>query len=251
MTTPAKPSTELKFTVIYDNRTCDNNLQEGFGFSCLIEWNNKKILFDTGGNRDAFFANIEKQKISLDSISDVFFSHKHWDHTTAFNEILNKLQGKTTIHIPEPFNLPLEKQIPSKLELKKNKCFEQISPNIYSLTLKGKLYCGLSSLHEQSLIFDTPQGLVILTGCAHAGIINIIEATKEKLPDKKIHLVMGGFHLHHSWSYTISKVVKQVQELNVEKVAPCHCAGDTAISQFQKAFGENYIKIGTGSVLVI
>ncbi|OGI76390.1 hypothetical protein A3C57_01285 [Candidatus Nomurabacteria bacterium RIFCSPHIGHO2_02_FULL_33_12] len=234
----------LKFTIIYENNKDNLALQEGFGFSCLIEWNNTKILFDTGGNQIAFFSNIKKLNIDLKNITHIIFSHKHNDHTAGFEEVLNNVSNPQ-IYLPHDFPNSLLKQIPSNLNTKIVNLFTEIDKNIYSLPLIGK-YLGIV-IHEQSLIFDTAKGIIILTGCAHPGVANILKVVKKKFPTKKIHLVIGGFHLFQSWRFTSAKVIRQFQEIGVEKVAPCHCTGKVALQQFEKHFKENFIKIGTGT----
>lgn len=127
--------------------------------------------------------------------------------------------------------------------------FIEIDKNIYSLVLAGKYHGNV--IHEQSMIFDTPSGLIVLTGCAHPGITNILKVVKEKFPNKKIHLVMGGFHLYKSWRFISSMIVRQFKKIGVEKVMPCHCTGEVASEQFQKHFKENYIKAGAGTIFEI
>lgn len=247
MSTAATSNDLPKITVLYDNRCDDPALQEGFGFSCLVEWGNRKILFDTGGKGEAFFSNIQKRNIALNEITHVFFSHNHWDHTADIDLVLAKVKDNTPIYLPSPFSAQLEKKIPGHVEVKKVADFEQIDEEVYSLVLKGGYLC--TSIYEQAIILKTSKGLIVITGCAHPGIIRIVHEAQARLGP--VHLVLGGFHLHHSWKSTSAKVVRQMQDLKVEKVAPCHCAGDTAIGQFKKAYQENFIQTGTGTVIKI
>jgi 7,8-dihydropterin-6-yl-methyl-4-(beta-D-ribofuranosyl)aminobenzene 5'-phosphate synthase len=236
-----------KITILYDNRKGNTRLKEGFGFSCFIEWRGRNILFDTGGKVDAFFSNIKALDLPLSQTTSVVFSHHHWDHTAAIDQVLKQVPAKTTVYIPNPFSRSLEKRIPSQIQIKKVAHVEEIDSEVYTLVLTGGYW--LSSITEQMLLLKTPKGVVIITGCAHPGIVKIVEEAKKLLGD--IHMVIGGFHLHHSWCCTSAKVVRQFKRLGVEKVAPCHCAGDTAIRQFEGAYGEDFIRIGTGSVIQI
>lgn len=235
-------------TVIYDNRCSDNTLKRGHGFSCLVEWKLHKILFDTGGNREAFFGNVDKLNIQLEDITHVIFSHRHWDHTAGFAEVLNKIKENVCVYVPKVFSSTLENQAPKKNHLEKVTAFKQIDQGVYAFVLKCRYWC--TTIYEQFLVLDTPKGLVILTGCAHPGIVLMIKtALKHLISKEKVHMVMGGFHLHRRWASTSADVVHQLQELGVEKVAPCHCTGNTAIGQFQEAFQNNFVSIGTGTVL--
>jgi 7,8-dihydropterin-6-yl-methyl-4-(beta-D-ribofuranosyl)aminobenzene 5'-phosphate synthase len=236
-----------KITVIYDNRVADKTLKEGFGFSCLVEWDREKILFDTGGDKAAFLRNITKLGIKLDGITKIIFSHHHWDHTAGMTEILGTMKAGIPVYIPSIFSAKVENQIPKGLQVVKVEEFQKIAGSITSFVLEGRDWCW--SIHEQFLVLDTEKGLVIITGCAHPGIVRIIETAKAHFKNKNVHLVMGGFHLHHSFACTSAKVVTRFQQLQVEKVAPCHCAGDTNIAQFEAAYRKNFIRVGTGTIL--
>lgn len=229
--------------IIYDNCKENHHLQEDWGFSALIETGHRKLLFDTGNNRNIFFSNLEKMDIRLDEITDVIFSHKHSDHITGCKEILGKLQRNSRVFLPKGFPL---KEVPRQyLQIQKVSDFIEIDTNIYSMPLKGGFLW-----QEQSLILDTVKGLVIMTGCAHPGIVNIIKTSKAKL-NKSIYLVLGGFHLFRENNQFIDDVVSEVQSLKVEKVAPCHCSGQYAIQKFQNVYCNNFYKVGAGTILTI
>ncbi len=234
-----------KITIIYDNRKHNCDLKEGWGFSALIEQKDQKILFDTGGDHDAFVSNTEKLGIQCEELTHLFFSHKHWDHTKGFAQVLEKLPNQTQIYLPRGFPNSLLKQTPTHLKLNVVKGFTQIDETIFSLVLRGGFM-----LHEQALLLKTTKGIVIITGCAHPGIVDIIKATQKQLPGP-IHCVLGGFHLFRESQKNLNETVEQFRALKVEKVAPCHCSGDQALLQFQEAYQDNYFKIGTGTILTI
>lgn len=233
---------EIKIRIIYDNCRENEDLQEGWGFSALVETGNCKILFDTGNDRNAFFSNMEKMDIDCKEITDVVFSHKHADHIAACEEILSRLQENSRVYLPRGFAL---KKVPKNLQIHKVRNFVEIEKNVFSIALKGGLF-----LYEQSLVLNTEKGLVIVTGCAHPGIVTILEAAQERL-NKPIHLVLGGFHLFRKNGLYVDDIVRKFQSLGVQKVAPCHCSGETHIQQFQKAYQEHFYKIGTGSILTL
>lgn len=234
----------MKITILYDNR-CDNcHLQEGWGFSALIEDGKYKILFDTGGDTEAVSSNAEKLQIPFGDVTHLLFSHRHWDHIAGFKERIASLNHKTALYIPKTFPLLLKKHAASRLKtVRVVKEFESIEPNIYSLVLRGGWW-----LYEQALIIQTPQGLCVITGCAHPGILHILKEAKERLK-AEIAFVLGGFHMLYDRAVKSEETVRQFQELGVQKVAPCHCSGDYTIRQFQNAYGPNYVKVGTGTVI--
>jgi 7,8-dihydropterin-6-yl-methyl-4-(beta-D-ribofuranosyl)aminobenzene 5'-phosphate synthase len=232
----------ITIKLIYDNCCEDRRLQAGWGFSCLIQMSKHTILFDTGDDTGAFFSNAEKMDVNLDEITEVVFSHKHDDHTTGSYEILEKLQETVQIYVPKGF--PLQK-IPPYLQVETVVNFTQIDKEIFSMVLRGGLF-----LFEQVLVLNREKGLVVITGCAHPGIVTILKTVQKKF-QKPIHFVLGGFHLFKKSDRVIEKIVSEFQFLKVEKVAPCHCSGSRTSYLFQEAFQDSFCKIGTGSILNI
>jgi 7,8-dihydropterin-6-yl-methyl-4-(beta-D-ribofuranosyl)aminobenzene 5'-phosphate synthase len=228
--------------IIYDNRKDNLKMQEGWGFSCIIEVDHRKILFDTGADKEAFFANLQHLKISPEEITDAVFSHKHGDHVAGMEEILGRIKGKVRLFVPKGFPVP---RLPPLVQMTCVSDFHQIDTHVYSLVLKGGF-----RLYEQALILRTGQGLAIITGCAHPGIIRIIEIVKERL-NEPIHLVLGGFHLFRKNRTSIDTIVDRFKTLQVERVAPCHCSGDVAIAQFENAYSDSFYRTGTGTVLTL
>lgn len=232
---------EMTIKIIYDNCKENEELQEGWGFSALIETERRKILFDTGKDPEAFYSNAKKMQIDLQQITDVVFSHKHNDHTAGCREILGKLKRDCRVYLPKGFP---RKLIPRDMQIL-NSDFQQIDDGIFSMVLKAGFF-----LYEQILIVQTEKGLLIVTGCAHPGITHILEAAKAKL-NAPIYYVLGGFHLFRKSSSFTKKIVDQFIDLGVKKVAPCHCSGKQTIEQFKEAYEQNFHRVGTGSVLKI
>ena len=104
----------------------------------------------------------------------------------------------------------------------------------------------LNGIKEQSLIIATSKGLIVVTGCAHPGIVNIVKKAKE-LTGKDVYLAIGGFHLSGASQRTISSIIEELKALGVKKVAPCHCSGDLARRLFKEKFGEDYLEAGVGA----
>lgn len=207
---------QMRFKIFYNNISVDKNIKPEWGFSALIEHNGKHILFDTGGDADILAANMQEMKVDPAEVDHVFISHEHWDHTGGF---------------------PLFKE--ERIGAEK---FSELFPGFYTTgMLEGKI-------KEQSLVIDTEAGLIIVTGCSHPGIVNIVRHVKEK-SKKEIFLVLGGFHLYEMNLSKINSIVGELQLLGVKKIAPCHCTGEKAVSVFQEEFKKDFIKIGAGSII--
>ncbi len=125
----------------------------------------------------------------------------------------------------------------------------EFSNEIY-LTGKILAHYGGSSLAEQSLVIKAHPGLVIITGCAHPGIIRILEKVKENL-EEPIYLVLGGFHLMDKDIRMIKMIVDRFRGLGVKKVGPSHCTGEEAIELFREEYKEDFLSIGVGRSMEI
>jgi 7,8-dihydropterin-6-yl-methyl-4-(beta-D-ribofuranosyl)aminobenzene 5'-phosphate synthase len=106
------------------------------------------------------------------------------------------------------------------------------------------------AIPEQAIAIEIDQGVVILTGCAHPGIVTIVEHIQDMF-GKPVYLVLGGFHLKDKSPDEISAIVQAFRRLKVERAGPCHCTGEQAIAAFAKEYGENFVQIGTGTIIEI
>lgn len=235
----------MKLTIIFDNNPLIKDLQTGWGFSCLIETNNATILFDTGDDGKILLENMFELGINSQSIDTVFLSHYHHDHTGGLKKFL-EVNSNATVVYPGSFPPELVEVITNNSNTNvKVKDFYQIAPGIYSL---GELS---GAIPEQSLAVRSSKGLVVITGCAHPGIVNILQKVKSKFPDEKIFLVLGGFHLHRLEEEKISDIVRTIHELGIVNVAPTHCSGSFSRQKFEEAFKTNYIEAGLGKIISI
>lgn len=232
----------IAIKILYDNCRTNKEFQEGWGFSCLVDLGFRKILFDTGADTQAFFSNLRKFDIQCEEITDVIFSHKHSDHIAGFEEVIGKLKKGSRLFLPKKFPT---KKVPSTIHAEIVEDFKEIDAGIYSFVLKGGFF-----LYEQALVIETQKGLVIITGCAHPGIIRLLQEVQKRL-NRSIHLVLGGFHLFRSKQSQIDEIVSQFKALKVEIAAPCHCTGNLAIERFHQAFQDSFCKIGTGTILTL
>ena len=224
---------------VYDNYQVDKRLKTAWGFATLIKTPYESILFDTGGNSKILLSNTKKLGINPASIKKVVISHIHGDHVGGLEGFLEK-NNDVTVFIPKSFPHSVKNMIVQKgakfIEVSVSR---KISDFIYTT---GELP---GPPEEQSLIIDSGKGLVIITGCAHPGIVNIVKKVKKLMKKDKIYLVMGGFHRP-----PIS-CVEESRKLQVEKVAPSHCTGDLVREAFRKEYKENFIEYGVGKTIEI
>jgi 7,8-dihydropterin-6-yl-methyl-4-(beta-D-ribofuranosyl)aminobenzene 5'-phosphate synthase len=219
---------KMELMTIYDNYKIRKDLAIGWGFSCLVSIDNKKIVFDVGEEDKKIFSNMKKLKIDIKDIDILIISHRHWDHTGGLKKI-KELNPKLKIIMPNEFSEPIE-----------------IMKDVYSTgAMKSSIY-----IKEQVLILNTKKGLVIVAGCAHPGITEIIRKSKEFFKEE-IYLVLGGFHLLDMEDTQILKIIKEFRNLEVKNVAPSHCTGERAIRLFREEYQKNFMKNGAGKIINI
>lgn len=243
---------ELTIKVAYDNNPYKQGLRTAWGFSAFIAGTEKTILLDTGGDSSLLHSNMQQLGIDPNNINTVVLSHIHGDHTGGLAGFLQK-NHKTKVYLleafPQKFKKNVQKYAAKVVEIKQP---TKICEDVYSTGRLGKW------TKEQSLIIRTKAGLVIITGCAHPGIVKIVDAAKDLTKSldpardrDNILLVMGGFHLEWATKAKIEKIISAFKQLSVQYVGPCHCTGEKAKSLFEKHFGENYITIGAGKVITL
>lgn len=233
----------VKVTVVYDNHEFDERLRTGFGFSCVVETADKRILFDTGGDSPTLLHNMEELGIDPREIDIIVLSHIHGDHVGGLMGALGARPG-VRVYVPKSFPDGF------KDEMKAHGAFPvevsnpvEISNGVYTTGELG------TWIKEQSLIVKTKRGLVVITGCAHPGIVNVVRRAKEVV-EGEVCLV-GGFHLSGASDGEVQNMIKSLKELGVKKVAPCHCTGDRAIKVFEREYGNNFIRTGVGRTIEI
>jgi 7,8-dihydropterin-6-yl-methyl-4-(beta-D-ribofuranosyl)aminobenzene 5'-phosphate synthase len=235
-------SDNLKITVLFDNYRIESEFETSWGFSCLVEGTEKTILFDTGGEADILKHNVDQAGIDLETIDLVFISHYHHDHTGGMPAI-KEISENLPVYINRTFSSGVKSDI------------EELGCEVIETTDPIELCRGVYStgdidgdINEQALVVKTDRGLVVITGCAHPGIVKIAELAKEKF-DEDILLAMGGFHLRGTSDDALKEIVTEMKNLGVQYIAPSHCSGDNARRQFEEAFGEHYIDSGVGKVI--
>jgi len=211
----------MKITLIYDNEVWKEGFRADWGFSCLVEAYGKKILFDTGANGSILLDNMKKLSIEPTMVDDIFISHAHWDHTGGLPDFLKINPVK--VYIPSSCQKPYGAK-----EVIKIKEPLKIDENIFST---GELM-GI----EQSLVVKTEKGLVVIVGCSHPGVKNILKAASQF---GKTYALIGGLH-----GFSDFDLLR-----DLEFICPTHCTQFK--SEIKSLYPEKYVRGGVGKVIEI
>jgi 7,8-dihydropterin-6-yl-methyl-4-(beta-D-ribofuranosyl)aminobenzene 5'-phosphate synthase len=230
----------VQIIITYDNRALDPNLTSGWGFSCLV---GDDLLFDTGGDGRTLLSNMYKMGIDPAGIRTVVLSHAHGDHTGGLGALLGT-GVRPTVYVPGSFTARFKADVRSLTTLVEVHGPAEIQPGVHTTGEVGR------GLVEQTLAVETGDGLVVVTGCAHPGVVKMVRRAKESV-EGEVYLVMGGFHLGGTSQHRVKAVITDFRQLGVQRVAPCHCTGDRAIRTFAEEYGDDFIETGVGMVLDI
>jgi 7,8-dihydropterin-6-yl-methyl-4-(beta-D-ribofuranosyl)aminobenzene 5'-phosphate synthase len=238
----ALEGSQIKITILYDNYVFLKDTKSGWGFSCIIQGMDKTILFDTGEHQRVWFHNINKLKVNPRDVDLIVISHNHPDHTGGLFSFLEK-NNRVSVYVPASYPNYLVRLV----EAFGAKIFRvdgslEISGDVF---LTGEMGDGVK---EHSLIVNTNQGLIVITGCAHPGIVNILKRAK-KIVNRKVYLVLGGFHLREKSNEEVKEIISDLKDLGILKVGPTHCTGDKAIELFKKEYGDLFVQMGVGRVI--
>ena len=277
----------MRITIICEN-TVGRLIGLGeHGFSALIETEQKNYLFDTGSGHSVVKNSLELNK-DLRTIRKIFLSHGHYDHTGGLPEIL-KLRGKVDVHAhPHVFldrfhvikengketkrfvGLPFKKSYLESLganfilnkdfieiekgifltgEVPRKTSFEKPDPGLFS-DIDGKTDQD-TFLDDQSLILDTGKGLILILGCAHSGMINIINHVIDKTGKENFYAILGGTHLDFLTAEQLDESIKVLKRIKIEKIGVCHCTGMRAAFRLHQEFGDRFFYGHVGSMLEI
>ena len=274
----------LKITTIIENEAgCNKELKNEFGLSLFIEDKDISLIFDTGKSGDFIF-NAQKLHIPLNEIKHVVLSHSHFDHTGGIKKLSDHFNNSFTLHIAKTFfeekhritgviHEFLGNNFNEKYILDKGIKINYIENNEFKLSKNITLFTNFKSLNnfevptryyfrkiydnyildnmEDELVLgiDTSKGLLIVCGCSHIGIANIVENIKCRT-QKKIYGIIGGLHLSKASDERIEKVLNYFDECNIEFFGVSHCTGEK-VTKILKESKKNFIYNNTGNTITI
>ncbi|MFO8008490.1 MAG: MBL fold metallo-hydrolase [Candidatus Brocadiia bacterium] len=239
---PQDAGEHFMLTIVYDSYGRRTDLGKDWGFACMVEGPEKTILFDTGGDGQILMSNIEALGLDPDAVDAVVLSHEHRDHIGGLAAFLER-NSDVTVYVPEVYVRHVQATVDEAgARLVAVDKPVRICPGAWST---GQVRRGRV---EQALALQTPDGLVVITGCAHPGVVQMVGAAREA-HGGPVALVMGGFHLRSAGREELMTVRRELEAQEVRCVAPCHCSGENTRKRFAQWLGHNYVRSGVGTRL--
>jgi 7,8-dihydropterin-6-yl-methyl-4-(beta-D-ribofuranosyl)aminobenzene 5'-phosphate synthase len=218
LTTAAQPP-RITVTALYDNRALVAATRADWGFSCVIRGFEQTVLFDTGADGEILMHNMEVLGVDPREIDAVVLSHGHSDHTGGLDALL-AANPTVTVHRGSS---------------------AVVCPGIVMTAPMG-------SVGESGVVLETGAGPVLITGCAHPGVVEMTKAASA-LAGRSAVAVMGGFHLASASVDDVERIIHELTALGVERCGPAHCTGEAATSRMKAAFAAGFIEMGVGAVV--
>jgi 7,8-dihydropterin-6-yl-methyl-4-(beta-D-ribofuranosyl)aminobenzene 5'-phosphate synthase len=275
----------IRITILCDNLVGHLVGSGEHGFSAFIETDRGTYLFDTGGGYSVVENSFALGK-DLRTVQKIFLSHGHYDHTGGIPEVL-KIKGKVDVHAhPHVFleriavlkengketkrfvGIPYKKGYLESLganfimntdfaevekgmfltgEVPRKTSFEKPDSRLFS-EIEGKTEPDIF-LDDQSLIIESEKGFILVLGCAHSGMINIINHVIHKTGKEKFYAILGGTHLDFLTPEQLEASIQALNELDIGIIGVSHCTGMRAAFRLNLEFGDRFFYGSIGSVL--
>ena len=232
-------------TVIYNHEgEAAEELVKRGGFSAFVRLGDRSLVFDAGGEASVIFENLHSLGLGDTQIEALVISHNHWDHVFGLPGVMNRSPNYPPVYVAASAADGIKQQYP-RAEVIAVDGPKKIAPEVW---LTGPLeieFMG-APLSEQALVLEHADGLHVIVGCSHPGIVAIVRRVQEMFPETPIAFVGGGFHLRSTGEQEIQRIASELEELGVRKIGPSHCTGGPAVEIFRDRWGKNFVSFDLG-----
>jgi len=274
----------IEITTLVDN-TAKEGFQSEHGLSFWIEYGDRRVLFDTGQS-DIVVKNAKLLDVNLADTEAIVLSHGHYDHTGGLAAVLN-IARKANIYLhPEALKPKFglkdnetkaigmsdsakqvilrmagnKKVIGTKMptevskglfvtsRIPRNNSYEDVGGDFF---LDSNCNKPDTLPDDQAMFFDSPNGLIVLLGCAHAGVVNTLHYIAKLSGEKRIYTVIGGMHLLNASAERIEYTIEAFRQYDVQKIGLAHCTGNNTVKKFKNVFSDQCFVCSVGKQILL
>lgn len=275
----------VKITVLSTMLADGGELGE-WGFAALVEVDGRRILFDTGAKTDVVLKNLQTMKLDLADVTDVVLSHWHWDHNGGFMTLrrdaaIRNPRALSRAHVGRGF---FDSRFGTPANVEQNRMIAvrpeyesgggtfvvhdgpvELQPGVWltgpvprrhpernwSGSTRVRSAAGVKEDtidDDMALVVDTASGLVVITGCGHAGVINILEQARAVARPAPVHALVGGIHLFNATDETLTWTAGKLREFGLGHFIGAHCTGIETVFRFRRDVGLGRAECVVGAV---
>ena len=273
----------IRITTLSENTAGRGDFLGEWGLSILVETEETTVLLDTGKGFSMGY-NADTLGIDAGKIDRIVLSHGHFDHTGGLRELLRRMRKKVEViahpdvwqpkyarregepdrFIGIPFQrdelkslgaafqissqpVHIAKEVMTTGEIPMVNSFEEVDSALF--VKENSAWKPDQVMDDQALVVKTKQGLTVILGCAHRGMINTLYHAKHIAGDEKIYAVIGGSHLISASEERLWQTIAALKELGVQKLGLCHCTDLPAASVLAQEFGDKFFFNKAGNVI--
>jgi 7,8-dihydropterin-6-yl-methyl-4-(beta-D-ribofuranosyl)aminobenzene 5'-phosphate synthase len=245
--TASRPANSITVVGEHLQGTSKTGVSESGGISTLVVFRGKAILFSNGGDDSSLAQNLENLQLEPSQIQAVVLPHNRQDQLRALPDVLTAIETPPKVYVPGPVTQEILQRYPTADVVPVTKP-TGVLPDAW-LVGPMQLEYGGQTIAEQVLVLDRDDGLVVIVGCSHPGIVSVVELVRKVFGYQTIKLIAGSIDLQKTSKKEIREISLRLQQMGVKKIALSRCTGKPALKIFRQEWGDRVVSFDLGDTV--